>query len=171
MIKHSMKKVIIASLAFAILASLFVYTRLGDFWQEEGELERYVYPSDFSDCWSVEQRRKKCRIPEEVLSEMTVEELVWAVIDYPFLFEVLVSSQNTGWSALLPDKSNAFAKLIECRRPEGKIIKVLKEAWEAEDADISQVYLARQIFYDSQERYFDFSKKQLEYLSANEKLE
>ena len=163
--KYSIKKVIVAALAISLLTSFFVYERLGGF-RQEGELERYVYPSDFSDCWSVEQRQKKCRIPEEVLSEMTVEELVWAVIDYPFLYIVGLSSYwPSGGSVSLTKSSDAFAKLTECRNPENKIIKVLKEASEAEDVDASQICLAVYAFYGGQDIYFNFSKKQLKFLS------
>ncbi len=36
-------------------------------------------------------KKAKCKIPEEILSEMNVEELVWAVIGYPFLDEAGLS--------------------------------------------------------------------------------
>lgn len=160
------KRIRIIFLAFMLFTGAFAFVQWRNS-QQEGEIERYIYPTNFSDCLAI-TRKEKCRIPEEILSEMSVEELVWAVIDYPFLYEVLCSSRtpygDSEWASRISD---AFAKLTECRNPENKIIKVLKEALEEEDVDTSQIILVRNIFYDSQGRYFDFSKKQLKFLKGN----
>ena len=161
------KRIRIIFLAFVLFAGAFAFVQWRNA-QQEGEIERYVYPTDFNDCWGVIQKKAKCRIPEEILSEMSVEELVWAVIDYPFLFESLCSPRLPGgiseWAAGISD---AFKKLTECRNPENKIIKVLKQAYEEECEDRSKVSLARLVFYDGQRQYFDFSKKQLKFLKGN----
>ena len=160
------KRIRIIFLAFVLFAGAFAFVQWRNA-QQKGEIERYVYPTDFSDCLAI-TRKQKCRIPEEILSEMSVEELVWAVIDYPFLYEVLCSSRFPGgiseWAAGISD---AFKKLTECRNPENKIIKVLKQAYEEECEDRSKVSLARLVFYDGQRQYFDFSKKQLKFLKGN----
>ena len=160
------KRIRIIFLAFVLFAGAFAFVQWRNA-QQKGEIERYVYPTDFSDCLAI-TRKQKCRIPEEILSEMSVEELVWAVIDYPFLYEVLCSSRFPGgiseWAARISD---AFKKLTECRNPENKIIKVLKQAYEEECEDRSKVSLARLVFYDGQRQYFDFSKKQLKFLKGN----
>lgn len=160
------KKFCIIFLAFMLFAGVFAFVQWRNA-QQEGEIERYVYPTDFSDCLAI-TRKQKCRIPEEILSEMSVEELVWAVIDYPFLYEVLCSSRFPGgiseWAAGISD---AFKKLTECRNPENKIIKVLKQAYEEECEDRSKVSLARLVFCDGQGQYFNFSKKQLKFLKGN----
>lgn len=149
---------------FIFFAGHFAYGRLRDFVQTDREIERYVYPTDFSDCLVALQRKAKCRIPEEILSGMSVEELVWAVIDYPFLFEVGLSSQWEGGSEWIAADSDAFAKLIECKNAENRIVKVLKDAWESEDTDQSKVYGACHLFYISRGKYFDFSWGQLRFL-------
>ncbi len=160
------KRIRIIFLAFVLFAGAFAFVQWRNA-QQKGEIERYVYPTDFSDCLAI-TRKQKCRIPEEILSEMSVEELVWAVIDYPFLYEVLCSSRFPGgiseWAAGISD---AFKKLTECRNPENKIIKVLKQAYEEECEDRSKVSLARLVFCDGQGQYFNFSKKQLKFLKGN----
>lgn len=167
LMKRSMKKVIMAFPAIVLLVVFFVCIRSGSFKQED-EPERFAYPSDFSDCLVAEQKKAKCRIPEEILSEMTVEELVWAVIDYPFLFDVGLSSYSPGGSgALLATESDAFARLIECDASEDKIIKILKAAQETEGAEASRISAARFVFYDSQGIYFDFNKEQLKFLNGD----
>ncbi len=158
------KRISIFFIALLFLIGLFSYRQLHDFLLGQREIDRYVYPTDFSDCLVVSQKKAKCAIPEEILSSMTVEELVWAVIDYPFLSEVGLSSQLDGGSEWIVASSDAFAKLIECRHPENRIIRVLKDALEREDTDEFQINAACQLFYVSRGKYFDFSRKQLKFL-------
>lgn len=166
--KYNLKKIIISFFAVILIAGVFAYSKLGNSVQEETELNRFVYPTEFESGIFVTPAQKKaqCRIPEEILSDMTVEELVWAVIDYPFLWEEGLSSMGPGGgSQWINGISDAFRKLTECDDPEDKIIKVLKDAWERKDPSLFQVYEACRVFYDSQGVYFDFSKKQLKFLN------
>lgn len=158
------KRISMFFIVLVLLVGLFSYRQLHDFSLSQQKVNRYVYPTDFSDCPTVSQKKAKCRIPEEILSEMTVEELVWAVIDYPFLFDVRLSSQLDGGSEWIAASSNAFVKLTECRNPENKIIHVLKDALEKEDTDEFRIHTACHLFYVSRGKYFNFSKKQLEFL-------
>ncbi|MDE7210537.1 MAG: hypothetical protein K2O03_03720 [Lachnospiraceae bacterium] len=170
------KKIIIVSLVFVLVAAIFAYGK----WQggageeDDVEVNRYAYPTDFSDCLFPEQKKAKGKVPEEILSEMNVEELVWAVIDYPFLFEAGLSSyrdpESKSWADCewIAKGSNAFKKLTECKKPEDKIIKVLKTAEEesSNEEEKDDAYFARWVFYDAHGKYFSFNKKQLDFLSA-----
>lgn len=159
------KRTMLVLLVFAFTIAGFLLLRSGSSAQGEDAFQRFLYPTDFSDCFTVAEKKDKCKIPEEILSGMTEKELVWAVIDYPFLWEVGCSSQQPGgFSAWLAADSDAFAKLARYDSPEDKIMKVLKAARETEGEDASNINLACQIFCDGQGSYFDFSKKQLEFL-------
>lgn len=161
------KRISIFLIAAIVLVSFYSYGQVRDFLLGQRPVERYVYPTDFSDCLVVSQKKAKCAIPEGVLYDMTVEELVWAVIDYPFLFEVGLSSQRDGGSEWIAKESDVFAELTKCRHPENRIIQVLKNALEQEDVDLIQVHMACQLFYSSRGKYFDFSRGQIQFLSEN----
>lgn len=168
------KRVILVSFSIALLAALFAYEKWQGKAEDDVEVNRYVYPVDWNDGLFVELKKAKCKIPEEILSEMNVEELVWAVIDYPFLDEAGLSNyrdpDSKSWldCEWIARCSDAFKKLTECKKPEDKIIKVLKtaaaEATNVEEKD--DVYMARWVFYDAHGKYFSFNQEQLDFLSA-----
>lgn len=168
------KKIIFVSLAFVLAAAFFSYGKWQSKAEDDVEVNRYVYPADWNDGLFVELKKAKCRIPEEILSEMNVEELVWAVIDYPFLGEAGLSNyrdpENKSWldCEWIVRCSDAFKKLTECKKPEDKIIKVLKKA-EEEATNIEEkddVYMARWAFYAAHGKYFSFNQEQLDFLSV-----
>ena len=70
------KRISIFFIALVFLIGLFSYGQLRDFLLGQRKIDRYVYPTDFSDCLVASQKKAKCAIPEEILSSMTVEELV-----------------------------------------------------------------------------------------------
>ena len=168
------KKIILVSFSIALLAAFFVYEKWQSEAEDDVEVSRYVYPVDWNDGLFVELKKAKCKIPEEILDGMNVEELVWAVIDYPFLSEAGLSNYrdpkrkswlDCEWTARTSD---AFKKLTECKNSEEKIIKVLKTATEEakNDEEKDDVYTARWIFYDAHGKYFSFNQEQLDFLSV-----
>lgn len=161
------KRIGIFFIVLIFFATFFSYGQIHDFILGQQKIDRYVYPSDSSECLVASQKKAKCVIPEEILSDMTVEELVWAVIDYPFLFELGLSSEFGGGSEWIEANSNAFAELTKCRRPENRIIRVLKDALEKEDTDQSRAHMACELFYISDGKYFNFSRRQLKFLKAS----
>ncbi len=65
--------------------------------EEEGRSAgTYIYPSFDTPEWkqytTAEERIAACRIPKEILEEMTEEQLVQAVYDFPFLVNIFVYS-------------------------------------------------------------------------------
>lgn len=141
--------------------------------QTEAAAEHYEYPEELTGM-SVAQKIEQCRIPEEILAEMTVEQLVWAVIDFPFLV-VAGTGATSDWKGgldALKKESDAFVSLTERDAPEEEIISALKAAWETDaenesDPDILvRVELAQEVFYHSQGEYFSFDKEELEFLSG-----
>lgn len=141
--------------------------------QEDGIVEHYEYPSELTGM-STTQKIEQCRIPEEILSEMTVEQLVWAVIDFPFLV-VAGTGATSDWKWGLEElkkESDAFARLTEIDAPEKAIISTLKAAWETDtenegDSDILVwVELAQEVFYHSQGEYFSFDEEEMSFLSG-----
>ena len=68
--------------------------------------KRYIYPITYdSPEWQefdgINEKLQACRIPEELLKEMSVEQLVDAVIDFPLLVNVvLYNSPEEGLEAL-----------------------------------------------------------------------
>ena len=94
----------------------------------------------------VELKKAKCKIPEEILSEMNVKELVWAVIGYPFwMRQAYRDPEGKSWldCEWIARCSDAFKKIAECKKTEDKIIKVLKTAEEATNVEEKDdVYMA-----------------------------
>lgn len=139
--------------------------------KDENETVCFVYPSEFGDWLTLEQKIEQCRIPEDVLNKMTVEELVWAVIDFPFLVNAALTDWPQGLD-VLAEESDAFARLAGCEKPEEEIISALQDAEETESGEkLVWVSFAKDVFYHGQEKYFDFSEEQLGYLSGGTKEE
>ena len=79
--------------------------------------KRYIYPitydsPEWQDFDGVNEKLQACRIPEELLKEMSVEQLVDAVIDFPLLVNVvLYNSPEEGLEAL-SQQSDAYRELL-----------------------------------------------------------
>jgi len=79
--------------------------------------KRYIYPITYdSPEWQefdgVNEKLQACRIPEELLKERSVEQLVDAVIDFPLLVNVvLYNSPEEGLEAL-SQQSDAYRELL-----------------------------------------------------------
>ena len=52
------KRIRIISLVFVLFAGAFAFVQWRNA-QQEGEIERYVYPTDFNDCWGGLYKKKQ----------------------------------------------------------------------------------------------------------------
>lgn len=77
----------------------------------------YIYPITPNDAeWkgfeSIEEKIAACKIPEEILKSMTEEQLIRAVLDYPFIYEVFAYPTIEAGVVSLEKISDAYAELL-----------------------------------------------------------
>lgn len=78
---------------------------LADYW-------KYPIESDSWNAMDAEARIDACRIPEEILTIMTAEQLVQAVLDFPYNIDVSVSSSIETGLERLENQSDAYKELL-----------------------------------------------------------
>ena len=79
--------------------------------------KRYIYPitydsPEWQDFDGVNEKLQACRIPEELLKEMSVEQLVDAVIDFPLLVNVVLYNSSEEGLEALSLQSDAYRELL-----------------------------------------------------------
>lgn len=79
--------------------------------------EAYEYPvtpndPEWAELGSTQARIKACRIPQEVLERMTEEQLVQAVLDFPFRVELFVYSYIETGIESMEKNCDAYAELL-----------------------------------------------------------
>ena len=57
--KHNLKKIIIPLFVVILIAGIFIYNKSRNFAQEETELNRFVYPTEFESGIFVTPAQKK----------------------------------------------------------------------------------------------------------------
>lgn len=93
--------------------------------------EAYEYPvtpkdPEWAELGSTQARIKACRIPQEVLESMTEEQLVQAVLDFPFKAELFVYSYIETGVKSMEKNCDAYAELL--RRGTAKDALLVKAA-------------------------------------------
>ena len=169
--------------ALAVLRENFDYL---DWYGFESCYRHYPYPSEFDDTLSVEQKISQCKIPDEEISEMTKEQLLWAVIDFPFLEQI---NNFPTWEekiSFLMENCDAFKKCALDVSADD-IVNLLKKAETLENTSknseqnihnsinigkqvgkmqdiFSKIKLIKDILLHCQGTYFDFNQLQLNFL-------
>ena len=85
--------------------------------KENDEPFRYVYPitpedEEWDRIDSVEEKIEACRIPQELLNEMTNEELYQAIMDFPFLCDIFVATSQEEGVESLEKTCDAYRELL-----------------------------------------------------------
>lgn len=114
--KHKRLLQCIAVIAFGMLTGFFCLTERRT--QPEGESQNIVFAYEITPdspewkCLSVAQKIAALRIPEDVLENMTEEQLLEAVMDFPFRLEIFYSSRREDGVRGLVKISDAYAELL-----------------------------------------------------------
>lgn len=80
--------------------------------------EYYVYPMN-SSCeeWenlTIKEKYEACRIPKRIVKNMSDEQLIQAILDYPFVHDIyIVSTSVEDGVILFKETSDAYAELIQ----------------------------------------------------------
>lgn len=79
-----------------------------------GNYEYAITPDDseWSELGSVEAKIEACRIPEEILKSMTAEQLLQAVLDFPFIYDIFAYDSLADGVEQLAEISDAYAELL-----------------------------------------------------------
>ncbi len=83
----------------------------------EEAAESYVYavvPEDeeWNEMETVEEKVEACRIAEDDLESMTDEQLIRAILDYPFIYDIFAYSDYATGVNSLQDICDAYAELL-----------------------------------------------------------
>ena len=80
-------------------------------------------------------REKACQIPEEILKNLTTDELIESVLNYPFLMDIYAyDSYQKGFKAV-SERFNGLKELLQREDVADKLITKYKNTEVAEDAD------------------------------------
>ena len=93
---------------------------------------RYEYPitpedSEWKELGSVAEKIEVCRIPKETLEKMTEDELVQAVLDFPFVVDLFVSSTGVPALDVFEDECDAYKELLQRENGKEALMEKLKE--------------------------------------------
>lgn len=84
------------------------------------DFEYPITPDDeaWKELESIEEKIKVCRIPDEILKKMTDEQLIQAILDFPFLYDVFLAPTEEAGVESLKEICDAYAELLT--RPSAK---------------------------------------------------
>lgn len=80
----------------------------------EGDTYEYPNPESYEN-WaelSIEELRELCRVPEDILKNMSDEQLIQAILDYPFVPDVFAFSTMEAGIKALEETCDAYAELL-----------------------------------------------------------
>lgn len=95
--------------------------------------KKYVYPITPNDsAWeklqTVENKINACRIPQNILDKMTEDQLVQAVLDFPFIYDIFVYSTLEKGVENLEKISDAYRELLKRENAKDSLMgRVYKE--------------------------------------------
>ena len=92
----------------------------------------YEYPitpedSEWKELGTVAEKIEACRIPIDTLEQMTEEELVQAILDFPFLTDLFVSAVLPPSLDFFGDECDAYKELLERENGKEALMEKLKE--------------------------------------------
>ncbi len=153
------KKQTLATLASIVMLVGFTHSvQAADTTETISTFQTYEYEITPEDPeWelleSVEDKIAACRIPTDILKKMTDEQLIQAIFDYPFVYDVFVYSSIEMGVQSLAETCDAYAELITRNSARDALIQVASEQSEtmrislsAED-EIKNEILAALILY------------------------
>lgn len=101
--------------------------------EESRSAGTYIYPSFDTPEWkqytTAEERIAACRIPKEILEEMTEEQLVQAVYDFPFLVNIFVYSALKDGVRNIERNSDAYAELLKRKGAKDALLQKITEVF------------------------------------------
>lgn len=110
------KNSIVWMVTFVMLVALIIESKAAEYETME-DTKTYKYPVTAEDAkWnsfeSVEEKIEACRIERDILKAMSNEQLVQAVLDFPFLYDVFVTSSFEEGVKVFEKISDAYAELL-----------------------------------------------------------
>lgn len=141
-----MKKVLLILLSVCFLF-LTNYGVLGEVIIESDEeiiqysVEEYIYPitpddEEWNLLGSTSHKIEACRIPSDILSKMTNEALVKAVLEFPFITDVYAYSNEVEGVISIEEKCDAYAELLRRENAKDFLIEYAKNRTEEMKLDV-----------------------------------
>lgn len=115
--KKIFKRMASLVLASVLVCSLVITAFSTDGGQENTSIDSYEYPitpgtTEWEELGTFSRRLDACRIPQETLDAMSTDALVTAVVNFPFLLNLMVyDSVSDGFDCLL-SQSDALKELL-----------------------------------------------------------
>ena len=113
---QKMKVSVMVTLIFAVTLGGSLAVKADE--EELVSMQKYEYPvTPEDDAWdkleSVEEKISACRIPQSILENMTDEQLLQAILDFPFWCDVFVYSSREEGVCNFEEICDAYAELVK----------------------------------------------------------
>lgn len=130
----------------------------------------YEYPitpedSEWHELGDVSAKIEACRIPQEVLDAMTDEELLQAILDFPFLGDLFVSSQYPQEIGFFEEECDAYREILTRENAKTVIFEKIEVLSNGESVDEEFKYHSLKILLLCSEKFQgQLTEEEREYL-------
>lgn len=158
-----MKRIILISLSLLTVLVLFIFIYFNNTKAKQNEktIKNQYFISTTDPKWkqlTLSQKLDLLRIPQDILDNMSTEEIAYAVFEFPFLSNItLYNNINTGLDSLKTE-SDAYCELLTRSDAKETLLEIAQEYTNPSKYTNEQFeYLA--------EHYLDLSKNREAYLT------
>ncbi len=119
-----------------VALSISIFTACGIVGETGRGYGYYDYPEQ--DTMNAKEYMNACRISQEILNEMSNEELAQAIVDFPFLMDIFFSSQSPPELVHFEEECDAYKELL--LREDGKNALMDKAKELSQEKDVEKKY-------------------------------